>query len=47
MVFSYEILEKALMQAKQAREHILGKIIETIAEPRKEMKPARFHVRSS
>ena len=36
---SYEILEKALMQAKQAREHILGKIIETIAEPRKEMKP--------
>ena len=36
---SYEILEKALMQAKQAREHILGKIIETIAEPREEMKP--------
>lgn len=36
---SFEILEKALMQAKQAREFILGKITETIAEPRKEMKP--------
>ena len=36
---SYEILEKALMQAKQAREYILDKIIETIAEPREEMKP--------
>ena len=36
---SFEILEKALMQAKQAREYILGKIVETIPEPRKEMKP--------
>ncbi|WP_424040526.1 polyribonucleotide nucleotidyltransferase [Prevotella nigrescens] len=36
---SFEILEKALMQAKQAREYILGKIVETISEPRKEMKP--------
>ena len=36
---SYEILEKALMQAKAGREHILGKITETIAEPRAEMKP--------
>ena len=36
---SFEILEKALMQAKQAREYILGKIIETISEPREEMKP--------
>lgn len=36
---SFEILEKALMQAKQAREYLLGKIVETIPEPRKEMKP--------
>lgn len=36
---SFEILEKALMQAKQAREYILDKITETIPEPRKEMKP--------
>ena len=36
---SYEILEKALAQAKQAREHILGKMLETMAEPRAELKP--------
>lgn len=36
---SFEILEKALMQAKQAREHILDKMMETISEPRAEMKP--------
>ena len=36
---SFEILEKALMQAKLAREYILDKIVETIPEPRKEMKP--------
>ncbi|MBR0201037.1 MAG: polyribonucleotide nucleotidyltransferase [Bacteroidaceae bacterium] len=36
---SFEILEKALMQAKQAREHILGKMLETISEPRPELKP--------
>ena len=36
---SFEILEKALLQAKAAREHILGKLTETIAEPRPEMKP--------
>ncbi|MBR3066700.1 MAG: S1 RNA-binding domain-containing protein, partial [Prevotella sp.] len=36
---SYEILEKALMQAKQAREHILGKILECMPEPRAELKP--------
>lgn len=36
---SYEILEKALAQAKQAREHILGKITETMAAPRPELKP--------
>ena len=36
---SFEILEKALMQAKTGREHILGKLTETIAEPRPELKP--------
>lgn len=36
---SYEILEKALNQAKAGRMHILGKIQETLAEPRAEMKP--------
>ena len=36
---SYEILEKALMQAKQAREYILGKITDTLAEPRPDFKP--------
>lgn len=36
---SFEILEKALMQAKAGREYILGKLTETIAEPRAELKP--------
>ena len=36
---SFEILEKALMQAKAGREHILNLLTETIAEPRREMKP--------
>ena len=36
---SFEILEKALMQAKAGREHILEKLTETIAEPRPELKP--------
>ena len=36
---SYEILEKALAQAKQAREHILGMILETMDAPRAELKP--------
>ena len=36
---SFEILEKALMQAKAAREHILNIMTETIDEPRAEMKP--------
>ena len=31
--------EKALMQAKAGREHILGKLTETIAEPRPDFKP--------
>ena len=36
---SYEILEKALNQAREGRMHILGKITECIAEPRAELKP--------
>ena len=36
---SFEILEKALMQAKAGREHILSKMTETISAPREEMKP--------
>ena len=36
---SFDILEKALMQAKAGREHILNCITETIAEPRPELKP--------
>jgi polyribonucleotide nucleotidyltransferase len=36
---SYEILENALAQAKQGREHILGKILETLSEPRTDLKP--------
>ena len=36
---SFDILEKALMQAKAGREHILGKITETMPEPRAELKP--------
>ncbi|MEG1838002.1 MAG: polyribonucleotide nucleotidyltransferase [Bacteroidaceae bacterium] len=35
---SFEILEKALNQAKAGRMHILGKITETIAEPRTDLK---------
>ena len=36
---SFEILEEALMQAKAGREHILNCMMETISEPRAEMKP--------
>ncbi|MFA6701157.1 MAG: polyribonucleotide nucleotidyltransferase [Dysgonamonadaceae bacterium] len=36
---SYEILEKALAQAKVGREHIMGKLMETISEPRADLKP--------
>ncbi|MBO5798462.1 MAG: polyribonucleotide nucleotidyltransferase [Paludibacteraceae bacterium] len=35
---SYEILEKALNQAREGRLHILGKIAETISEPRADLK---------
>ncbi|MDE6522675.1 MAG: polyribonucleotide nucleotidyltransferase [Muribaculaceae bacterium] len=36
---SYEILAKALDQARQGRLHILGKIAEAIPEPREDYKP--------
>ena len=36
---SYEILEKALLQAKAGREHILACMQQTLAEPRAELKP--------
>ncbi len=36
---SYEILEKALAQAREGRLHILGKILETLPEPREDLKP--------
>ncbi|MBO6006244.1 MAG: polyribonucleotide nucleotidyltransferase [Paludibacteraceae bacterium] len=36
---SYEILAKALAQAKEGRLHILGKITETLPEPRADLKP--------
>ncbi len=36
---SMDIMEKALLQAKDGRLHILNKITETIAEPREDVKP--------
>ena len=36
---SMDIMEKALMQARDGRLHILNKITETIAEPRADVKP--------
>ncbi|MCG8412244.1 MAG: polyribonucleotide nucleotidyltransferase [Bacteroidales bacterium] len=36
---SYEIMEKALEQAKQGRMHILGEMLKTISEPREDYKP--------
>ena len=36
---SFDILEKALMQAKEGREHILKCLTDTIAEPRADFKP--------
>ena len=36
---SFEILENALAQAREGRLHILGKITDTISEPREELKP--------
>lgn len=36
---SMDIMEKALMQAREGRLHILGKILETIDAPRTDVKP--------
>ena len=36
---SYEILEKALAQAKAGREHILGEMMKTMDHPREDYKP--------
>ncbi|RKD92741.1 polyribonucleotide nucleotidyltransferase [Mangrovibacterium diazotrophicum] len=36
---SYEVMSQALLQAKQGREHIMGKILEVIDTPRSEYKP--------
>ena len=36
---SFDIIEKALMQAKAGREHIMGEMMKTISEPRKELQP--------
>jgi polyribonucleotide nucleotidyltransferase len=36
---SYEILDEALNQAREGRLHILDKMVETIAEPRVQLKP--------
>lgn len=36
---SYEILEKALNQAKEGRLHIMGKVLETLPAPRPDLKP--------
>ncbi len=35
---SFEILEKALNQAREGRMHIMGKILETLSEPRADLK---------
>ena len=36
---SYEVLAKALEQARQGRIHIMGEMLKTIAEPREDYKP--------
>ena len=36
---SYEVLEKALEQARQGRMHIMGEMLKTISEPREDYKP--------
>ena len=36
---SYEVLAQALQQAKEGREHIMGKILEVISTPRPDYKP--------
>ncbi|MBR1873172.1 MAG: polyribonucleotide nucleotidyltransferase [Bacteroidales bacterium] len=36
---SYEVLERALEQARQGRLHIMGEMLKTISEPREDYKP--------
>ncbi len=36
---SYEVLEKALEQARRGRMHIMGEMLKTISEPREDYKP--------
>lgn len=36
---SFDVIERALMQAKAGREHIMNEMMKTISEPRAEMKP--------
>ena len=36
---SYDVLEKALEQARQGRMHIMGEMLKTISEPREDYKP--------
>ena len=36
---SYEVLEKALEQARQGRMHIMGEMLKTISKPREDYKP--------
>jgi len=36
---SYEVMSKALQQAKEGRAHILGKVLEVISVPREDYKP--------
>ncbi len=36
---SYDVLEKALEQARQGRMHIMGEMMKTISEPREDYKP--------
>jgi len=35
----YEVMENALVQAKEGRIHILGEMLKTIAAPREDYKP--------
>ncbi len=36
---SYDVLEKALEQARQGRLHIMGEMMKTLSEPREDLKP--------
>ena len=41
---SYEVLAKALEQARQGRMHIMGEMMKTISEPREDYKPFVPHI---